>query len=143
MTIEEIKSILPHREPMLLVDRIIERGEDKIVCEKDFHADEFFFQGHYPDFPIVPGVILCECAAQSGAILLSKYIETDSDTVPVLTRMKDIKFKRMVRPGETIRVSATLDDKMLNAYFLSATVMVGDELAARVSYACSLAPRGK
>ncbi len=141
MSLEEIMAALPHRAPMLLVDRIVEQSESEITCEKDFRADEFFFQGHYPDYPIVPGVILCESAAQSGAILLAKRIEEGGNMIPVLTRMKDIKFKRMVRPGETITIKAKIDDRMLNAYFLSAVVSVGGELAARISYTCAMAAK--
>ncbi|MEM8734896.1 MAG: hypothetical protein AAGG44_11770 [Planctomycetota bacterium] len=66
----DIESRIPHRKPMLLVDSVKEQTEDEIVCEKAFGADEFFVQGHFPDYPLVPGVILCECCLQAGAILL-------------------------------------------------------------------------
>lgn len=125
---------------MLLVDRIVERTDNKIVCEKEFRADEFFFQGHYPDFPIVPGVVLCEVAAQSGAILLSGLMQLDN-AIPVLSRLNDVKFKRMVRPGETVRIEAQLDEQVGRAFFLSATIKVGEETAVRLKFACSAAPR--
>ena len=96
---DEIRKAIPHRPPMLLVDEIIEQTEDSIVCRKTFRDDEFFFQGHYPDQPIVPGVILCESAMQAGAILLSKFVEAGSG-VPVATRLNDVKFKKMIGPGE-------------------------------------------
>ena len=69
---------------------IVEQQEDEIVCRKTFHEDEFFFQGHYPGNPIVPGVILCEAAMQTGAILLSQQIQ-QSEGIPVATRLNDVK----------------------------------------------------
>ena len=93
MTKERIQSAIPHRPPMLLVDEVISRDEKRIVARKTFRADEFFFQGHYPNQPIVPGVILCESAMQAGAILLSQHMPADGKGVPVATRMNDVKFR--------------------------------------------------
>ena len=135
---EKIISAIPHRPPMLLVDEIVSQSENGIVCRKTFREDEYFFQGHYPDFPLVPGVILCECAAQTGAILLSSIVST-GDAVPVLTRMNDVKFKTMVRPGDEIEINVTLDEVVSNAYFLTAKVKVGGKIAVRFSFTCSVA----
>ncbi len=137
-TLEQIKKAIPHRPPMLLVDEIVQQDEGSILCRKTFHDDEYFFQGHYPDFPLVPGVILCECAAQTGAILLSSLISA-GDAVPVLTRMNDVKFKQMVRPGDTIEIQVKLDEIVSNAYFLTSQVKVAGKIAARLSLACSVA----
>lgn len=134
----EIQQAIPHRAPMLLIDRILSRDANNIVCEKTFRTDEFFLQGHYPDFPIVPGVILCECAAQAGAILLSSRVSADQG-VPVLTRMNDVKFKTMVRPGDRIEIQVTLDDIVSNAFFLTGQIKVGVKSALRLTFACSLA----
>src|SRR5262249_60237545 len=70
MSREQILSAIPHRPPMLLLDEIIEWEHERIVCKKTFQQAEWFFQGHYPDFPLVPGVLLCEAAMQAGAVLL-------------------------------------------------------------------------
>ncbi len=137
-TLAQIKHAIPHRAPMLLVDAILEQNENSIVCQKRFRADEYFFQGHYPDFPLVPGVILCECAAQTGAILLASII-TPGAGVPVLTRMNDVKFKTMVRPGDTIEMHVRLDEVVSNAFFLTGQVKVDGKLAVRLSFACSVA----
>ena len=72
MSRQEILAAIPHREPFLLVDEIVERGAARIVCTKTFSGDEDFFAGHYPGYPLVPGVLLCEAAMQSGAILLCR-----------------------------------------------------------------------
>jgi 3-hydroxyacyl-[acyl-carrier-protein] dehydratase len=134
----EIQAAIPHRPPMLLVDEIVEQGEKRILCKKTFRPDEFFFQGHYPGFPLVPGVILCECAMQAGAILLAKSIG-EGRGVPVAARLSDVKFKRMVRPGETIELEVTLNERIADAFYLSAKVTCGGKLAARLDFACALA----
>jgi 3-hydroxyacyl-[acyl-carrier-protein] dehydratase len=141
-TLAQIHRSIPHRAPMLLVDEIVSLDDQSIVCRKQFHADEYFFQGHYPDHPIVPGVILCESAVQSGAILLADVIQDSSDKVPVLTRMGDVKFKRIVHPGEVIENSVKIDEVVSTAYYMTAQVRCDGKLAARLSFTCSLAPKG-
>jgi len=141
MSLEEIHAAIPHRAPMLLVDEIVSREEDSIVCRKSFRAEEYFFQGHYPDQPIVPGVILCEATVQSGAILLSSKMEQQSG-VPVLTRMSDVKFKNMVRPGDTIEMSVKIDDIVSSAYYLTGVARINGKVAARLSFTCTVAEAG-
>lgn len=138
MTREEIQQAIPHRPPMLLVDEIVERNDDRIVCRKTFLEDEFFFQGHYPGQPLVPGVILCECAMQAGAVLLSKFA-AEGTGVPVATRLNDVKFKRMIRPGDTIEIAVTLDERLADAFFLTAKVTCEGKLSTRFQFACTMA----
>ena len=138
MSLAEIEKAIPHRPPMLLVDEVIEREENRIVCRKTFRADEFFFQGHYPNNPIVPGVILCEAAMQTGAILLAQFVE-DSQGVPVATRMNDVKFRRMVQPGDSILMDVTLNERVATAFFMTAKVTLGKHTAARFEFACTMA----
>ena len=138
MSLAEILAAIPHRPPMLLLDEIVEKDERKIVCQKTFRAEEFFFQGHYPGFAIVPGVILCEAAMQAGAVLLSSQITT-GDKVPVAGRLNDVKFKKMVRPGDTILIEATLNERMKDAFFLSGKVTLDGKLAVSLSVVVTLA----
>lgn len=138
MTTDTIKAAIPHREPMLLVDEIVQQTPDAITCRKTFREDEFFIQGHYPDFPLVPGAILCECAMQAGAILLSEVMQ-QADGVPVATRLNNVKFTRMVRPGDTIEMDIKLTDQLSRAYFLTARVTVDGQLASRMDFACAAA----
>lgn len=134
----EIEALIPHRAPMLLVDEVLEQSENKIVCAKHFKGDEHFLQGHFPNFPLVPGVILCECALQSGAILLASKTPQDG-SVPVATRLDGVKFKQMVRPGNSIRIEVTLNEVVSTAYFMTAKITVEGKLAARLDFACSVA----
>jgi 3-hydroxyacyl-[acyl-carrier-protein] dehydratase len=136
---ERILTRIPHRPPMLLVDEIVNEEATSILCRKTIRDDEFFLQGHYPDNPIVPGIILCECAAQSGALLISQRV-THTDGVPVLTRISDAKFKKMVRPGDQIEIQVTLDEELAGAFFMTARVTLDGKLAVRVQLACTLAP---
>jgi len=139
MSRQQILDAIPHRPPMLLLDDVVEWETEHIVCKKTFVGDEFFFQGHYPDFPLVPGVILCEAAMQAGAVLLSKLIH--SGGVPVAGRLNDVKFKRMVRPGDTILLDVTLDERMGDAFFLSAKVTCDGKLAVTLNFAVTVAKR--
>ncbi|QDS93416.1 3-hydroxyacyl-[acyl-carrier-protein] dehydratase FabZ [Roseimaritima multifibrata] len=138
MSIEEIEAAIPHRSPMLLLDRIESRTENSIVCVKTFHADEFFFQGHFPGQPIVPGVILCESCMQAGAILLSHVAPGGKGAVPLATRADNVKFKRMVTPGDSIEIHVTLNERVANAFFLTGQVKLQGKLAARLDFACTV-----
>ena len=137
MDIPDIREAIPHRPPMLLVDEIVERTESQITCRKTFQQDEFFFRGHYPGEPIVPGVILCESAMQAGAILLSPFI-AETTGIPVATRMNDVKFRQIVRPGDTVELIVELTEHLANAFFLRARVHLDDKVAVRFEFACTV-----
>ncbi len=135
----EIETAIPHRPPFLFLDEIVSRDERRIVCRKTFGGDEFFYQGHYPGNPLTPGVILCEAAMQAGAVLLAPHVGTEPG-VPVATRMGDVRFKRMVRPGETIDIEVELVERLANAFYLKAKVSCGGKVAVRFEFACTMAP---
>lgn len=139
MNRQQIESAIPHRPPMLLVDEVVSRDEKTIVARKTFRAEEFFFQGHYPNQPIVPGVILCEAAMQAGAILLSQHMPQDGSGVPVATRMNDVKFRRVTRPGETIEMHVELVERLADAFFMRAKVTCEGKVAVRFEFACTVA----
>jgi 3-hydroxyacyl-[acyl-carrier-protein] dehydratase len=141
MSLDKIKSAIPHREPFLLLDEIVEQSESRIVCRKTFTGDEFWYRGHYPDFPITPGVILCEAAMQAGAVLLSQLVTDSPDAVPVATRANNVQFKKMVRPGDTIDIEVELTERVSTAFFMNAKVTVQGKVACRFDFACTLAPK--
>jgi 3-hydroxyacyl-[acyl-carrier-protein] dehydratase len=140
MSRDEILRAIPHRPPFLLLDEIVEHSESRIVCRKTFSGEEEFYQGHYPGYPLTPGVILCEAAMQAGAVLLSQFVE-GSGGVPVATRMNDVRFKKMVRPGDTIELEVELKERLANAFFLAAKVTCAGQVAVRFEFACTMAAR--
>jgi 3-hydroxyacyl-[acyl-carrier-protein] dehydratase len=143
MSLDLIKAAIPHREPFLLIDEIVEQSESRIVCRKTFTGDEFWYRGHYPDFPITPGVILCEAAMQAGAVLLSKLVADVPDSFPVATRANNVQFKHMVRPGDTIELEVKLTERLANAFFMKARVTASGIVACRFDFACTLAPKNR
>jgi 3-hydroxyacyl-[acyl-carrier-protein] dehydratase len=138
MVSAEILAAIPHREPFLLIDEIVEQTDTRIVCRKTFSGDEFWYQGHYPEFPITPGVLLCEAAMQAGAVLLSKQIADQPGMVPVATRAGHVQFKKMVLPGDTIEIEVELLDRLATAYFLKGRVTVDGKVATRLDFACTM-----
>ncbi len=124
---------------MRLIDEIVSRSDTEIVCRKTFGADDFFVQGHFPENPIVPGIIQCECCLQAGAILLAEQSKGQPGSVPVATRMDSVRFKRMVRPGDTVEIHATLNEQVSNAFYLTGKMTLDGKLTARLDFACSVA----
>ena len=140
----EIYNAIPHRPPFLWVDAIISFDSETIVTEKYIAKDLDFFKGHYPDHPIMPGVLLCEAVFQSGALFMAKMLqqpnpkrETGKHT-PVLTRIKKAKFKREVKPGDTIRMHVTLDENIGNVWFFKGKVFVNSRVAVKVDFGCAV-----
>lgn len=121
---------------MLLVDEVLEKTDKRIVCRRRFVAGEFFFQGHYPDYPLVPGVILCEACMQAGAILLSSQL---AEGIPVATRMNDVRFRQMVRPGDEIQMDVELTERLANAFFMRGKVTRSGQTVMRMEFACTAA----
>ena len=145
-TKQAILDLIPHRPPFLFVDEIRELSDEKIVAAYRFKEDEFFFQGHYPGRPLVPGVILCEAAMQAGAVYLASLYgkevaemaeNTGKKLMPVVGRIDEVKFKKIVGPGDVIETEVVMREKMARAYFLNAKITSGGDLVSRFRFACT------
>jgi 3-hydroxyacyl-[acyl-carrier-protein] dehydratase len=136
--INEIEALLPHRRPFLFVDEIVQADKDRIVARHVFTDDEFFFPGHFPQYPVVPGVILIETMAQSGGAGLKKSgaLETGGTALFFLASVDKVKFRRQVRPGEEVRSvieNLRVSSKMIKQ---AGKAYVGEELAAEAEWLC-------
>ena len=128
MTREELKEYIPHREPMLLIDEI-ELGEDgRCYAKYRVREDEIFCQGHFPDNPIVPGVILCEIMAQSCALLMKEDLK---GMTPLYTGIDNLRFKNIVKPGDLCEVMARLKSRRGPMFFCEAMLMVDGMLCCK------------
>jgi len=108
LEINEIRRILPHRYPMLLVDRILELEPERIVGIKNVTANEPFFAGHFPDFPVMPGVLIVEAMAQTAGVLVLKSIPDRESKLVLLVSIEFAKFRRPVVPGDQLRIEMTV-----------------------------------
>jgi len=134
---EAIKKILPHREPMLLVDEIY-IDDDKVGHGKyTIKEDEFFTRGHFPGNPIVPGVILCEIMAQSCAILVKDDIPGN---ITLYAGLNNVKFKGQVKPGDTCEITCTLDARKGPLFFCGAVLKVNGKLCCKGDLSFALIP---
>jgi 3-hydroxyacyl-[acyl-carrier-protein] dehydratase len=134
----EIEKLLPHREPFLFVDEIIHADEEKIIAKHIFTENEFFFKGHFPEYPVVPGVILVETMAQSGGAGLRQMKNNNgsSNALFFLASVDKVKFRRQVRPGDEVRseiINLRISEKMIKQ---SGKAFVNNELAAEAEWLC-------
>ncbi len=140
MNREEIERLIPHREPFLWLDEVVASDDKTLHARKFLDPSLDVFAGHYPHFPVLPGVILCEMALQGGAVLIAKLGAATDGAVPVATRVNNAQFRRMVRPGETVDIHVELTERLANAFFLTGKLTVDGQVAARLEFACSAAP---
>jgi 3-hydroxyacyl-[acyl-carrier-protein] dehydratase len=129
---EALKRILPHREPMLLLDRA-ELVDGEAIASYSVRGDEFFLQGHFPGHPVVPGVILCEMMAQACCVLLEG--EMSQGSTPYYTGIRQVKFREKVEPGCELVIRCRLANSRPPFYFAEGTVHIaGDVLAAEGAF---------
>lgn len=135
-----IMTRIPHRPPFLWLDRVLELNNSTIRAELAVSAQLDIFKGHYPDYPIMPGVVLCEAVFQAGALLIAESLREKQELngVPVLTRILGAKFKREVRPGDLLEITAALKEQIGPAWFLKGSVLVQGKTAVQVEFACAL-----
>lgn len=149
--IQQIYRLIPHRPPFLWVDKIVSLRENSIETEKYIPEDLALLQGHYPQYPLMPGVLLCEAVFQTGAILIAKKSASHSEAsgadqlknIPVLSRIYKAKFKKQIQPGTTISITVDLLDVVGKAWFLKGKVTTSSKLALQVEFSCMLTERKK
>jgi 3-hydroxyacyl-[acyl-carrier-protein] dehydratase len=129
MKIDEIKNILPHREPFLFVDEVIKIEEKRIEAIKKIAGDEYFFPGHFPGYPLMPGVLLIEAMAQTGGILVLRQLPEARGKLTLFLAMDKVRFRRQVRPGDTLKIICELLTLKKNICKVHGKVYVGTEVA--------------
>ena len=135
----DIYSAIPHRPPFLLVDEIVSVEANLIRTRKRVDPADPVFKGHFPEHPVLPGVLICEAIVQSGAILIAHMQgeNVGKGVIPTLTRLNNAKFKQMVRPGDVLDMEVHFKEKLANAFFMEGSARVGGKLAASCEFACA------
>lgn len=135
MNKEEIKQLLPHREPMLLAEEMHMEGE-YCVSHYRVSGDEFFLQGHFPAMPVVPGVILCEMMGQGSALLLKERLTPG--IVPMFVGMENVRFKHAVYPGDVVETRSKLISTRANIVFIESKATVDGKLCCSAKLSVAL-----
>ncbi len=136
MNRDEIKTFMPHREPMLLLDEADMDETGNALGQYTVKGDEWFLQGHFPGNPVVPGVVLCEIIAQTAGVLLRDKLPGKTT---LYAGMDEVRFRRMVRPGDTVKVSCSMVRQKLNVYVIAGKATVEDTLCASGTFTIMLA----
>lgn len=142
MATSQVYSAIPHREPFLFVDEVIEIREEGAKAKRKIRPEEEFFKGHYPGNPIMPGVLLCEAVFQTAAIFLAGKLEAQKDKhkemVPVLSRIGEGKFKQMVKPGDEILIDVQLTEVLGGFYFMKGKIQKDGKAVMSVDFTLTL-----
>jgi beta-hydroxyacyl-ACP dehydratase FabZ len=141
LDINEIRAILPHRYPFLLVDRIVEMEPERIVGIKQVTLNEPFFQGHFPDFPVMPGVLIVEAMAQAAGVLVLKSMPDRANKLVLLVAIENARFRRPVVPGDTLRMEMKVIKRKASVAKMAGVATVDGQVVAEVEVMCKLADK--
>jgi beta-hydroxyacyl-ACP dehydratase FabZ len=142
LDIDQIRQILPHRYPMLLVDRILELEEERIVGVKNVTDSEAHFAGHFPDFPVMPGVLIVESMAQTAGVLVLGNIPDRANYLVFLVSIDYAKFRKPVRPGDQLRIEMIVIKRKGTVAKMSGRATVDGVLVAEAEVMCKLQRKG-
>jgi 3-hydroxyacyl-[acyl-carrier-protein] dehydratase len=135
----EILKYIPQRPPFLFIEKIIEKNENSLTTSLFLSGKEEYFKGHFPSKPVMPGVLLCESAFQTGALLMSmKGQAADQNKTALVTRIQNAKFKNMALPGETLLIKVDFIEMMGPAAFMKAKISTTDKTIMTIEFACTL-----
>ena len=144
MDIKEIQSIIPHRYPMLLIDRVVEiEPLKRIVAIRNITINEEVFVGHFPGAPVFPGVLIIEAMAQTGAVLLFREIPNREEKLLYFTSIEEARFRRPVVPGDQLRLEATVLKYRMGYAKLQAVATVDGQVVAEATITSVLADKVK
>jgi len=141
MDIDAIREILPHRYPFLLVDAILELEPERIVGIKNVSVNEPFFVGHFPEFPVMPGVLIVEAMAQVAGVLVLNQIPDRKNKLVLLATVEQAKFRRPVRPGDQLRIEMTLSKRKASVAKMHGVATVNGVVVAEAEVMCKIADR--
>jgi beta-hydroxyacyl-ACP dehydratase FabZ len=141
LDINEIRAILPHRYPFLLVDRIVEMEPERVVGIKNVTLNEPFFMGHFPDFPVMPGVLIVEAMAQTAGVLVLKSMPDRQNKLVLLVAIDYARFRRPVVPGDTLRMEMTIVKRKASVAKIAGRATVDGQLVAEIEVMCKLADK--
>jgi beta-hydroxyacyl-ACP dehydratase FabZ len=141
LDINEIQTILPHRYPFLLVDRIVELEPERIVGIKNVTYNEPMFTGHFPDFPVMPGVLIIEAMAQTAGVLVLKSIPDRQNKLVLLVAVENARFRRPVVPGDTLRMEMKVIKKKASVAKMAGVATVDGVVVAEAEVMCKLADK--
>jgi 3-hydroxyacyl-[acyl-carrier-protein] dehydratase len=143
LEINEIRRILPHRYPMLMVDRIVELETDRIVGIKNVTTNEPFFSGHFPDFPVMPGVLIIEALAQTAGVLVLNSIPDRESKLVLLVSIESAKFRRPVVPGDQLRLEMAVLKRKASVAKMAGSATVNGNVVAEAIMMCKLADKSE
>jgi beta-hydroxyacyl-ACP dehydratase FabZ len=141
LDIQEIREILPHRYPMLLVDSILELEAERIVGIKNVTVNEPFFIGHFPDYPVMPGVLVVEAMAQVAGFLVLKSLPDRKNKLVLLASIEQAKFRGKVRPGDQLRIEMTVIKRKTTIAKMRGQATVAGVVVAEAELMCVLQDR--
>ena len=141
LDIDAIREILPHRYPFLLVDAILELDAERVVGIKNVTANEPWTPGHFPNFPVMPGVLIVEAMAQVAGVLVLKQIPDREKKIVLLASVEEAKFRRPVRAGDQLRIEMVVGKRKASVAKMSGKATVDGVVVAEVTVMCKLADR--